>query len=91
VSLVKHIVEHSELGYPDSSKVGGPLSILDEGVLIQSKATGINFIGSEVLASVGVGGKVDVTFTAKGNIDGGRPDSIYGGTTSVDGGDPSSF
>ena len=85
MSLPKHIIEHAELGYPDASKVGGPLSILDEGVLIQSKVTGINFTGSHVVVTASTGtATVEIDFSA--NIDGGNANSVYLPSQVIDGG-----
>lgn len=75
------------------------VKVFDEGVLVSSSLSGINFVGAGITASL-VSGNVQVTVTATGNgggtggnvaggignLDGGLPSSVYGGVASIDAG-----
>ena len=73
----------------DTSETAGTLQVYDEGSTHFTNVNTMNFKGTGVTVSDSGAGSVDVNINTDFigfNIDGGRPDSIYGGINPIDAG-----
>ena len=65
--------------------VGSGIAIQDQGILVGSASTTLNFVGTGVSA-FNVGNITEIVIDLQGNLDGGSPSSNYGGIENVNGG-----